>query len=78
MFHTLHHDAVIRQCVDAEASSRCQLGATTQRVGQSNDALVSGVETLTQFERMQERAQLGLSGGFALFDVQVVVSHGTK
>lgn len=78
MSHTLHHDAVIMQSVDAEASSRCQFGAATQGIGQANDAFVSGVKTLSQFERMQERAQLRLSGGVALFDVQVVVSHGTR
>jgi hypothetical protein len=78
MSHTLHHDAVIRQCVDAQASSRRQLGATTQRASQTNDAFVAGVKTLSQFERMQERAQMRLSAGFALFDVEVVCSHGTK
>ena len=59
------------------AKSR-QLGATTQRASQTNDAFVAGVKTLSQFERMQERAQMRLSAGFALFDVEVVCSHGTK
>lgn len=77
MSHALHFNASIWQCANCKASSRCQLGSTAQRIGQTNDAFVASDEAFTNFEWVQHFAKLRLSSGGALLDGEVVCSHRT-